>query len=659
MKPFVINRHGRIVFPATVLGALDFSVLDTLEQFSAVIGRDFEAKAPAGTDILDRVEAGAYPDRFALLRDLGQNLYWVNRYALPMFDKRPTRWRDLPRRRHDVFLPLLTPWEDGDRKIAAVGRGYAELPATWDADAEDGIFELLFDVYRHKRHHATELPPVPPTVGEMLATPDRLTLVLPRHDPDYRVFSADEILDAHETVPELEALRRWAMVLHNQHAWLRAEGELRPIGSIGDDDFVIAYHPRSREVAAFLDRVRAAATDGAPQPAPAGRVAARQPVEAKPPIRPYPPVRVREAFAVKPRIEALSVVRGELVCSNADVIRNASFSWSPMSAAEIAAKTGIEQRRYSARPLEQLALDAARSALEHSGRAPEEIGAVLVATCTSDRLIPSIACWLSGELGMLQTHASADIVAACAGLPYGLAEAVRLLQEVHRPVLLVCAEKFSDKIGSVRTSRMIFGDGAAALVVAPAADGSPGDVQILQTYASGPGSEVNSIVWPNPEFDNDITVYGPEVKSLVRRYLDQMLGELREQRDPDDAGRSVLDSVELIVPHQANKTMIVDLARRAGLAEDQLYFNIAEMGNVSAASIPIALHDAVRDGAITRPTRVFAPGFGAGAVGGYAVLTVDPAVIAAERDPDEVLAAAGATAPSAPTSDDVRVAFGE
>ena len=66
--------------------------------------------------------------------------------------------------------------------------------------------------------------------------------------------------------------------------------------------------------------------------------------------------------------------------------------------------------------------------------------------------MPSVATWLSGQLGMQQTHASCDIVAACAGLPYGLAEAIRLLQEVDRPVLLVCGEKFSDKIGTVRPS---------------------------------------------------------------------------------------------------------------------------------------------------------------------------------------------------------------
>ena len=376
------------------------------------------------------------------------------------------------------------------------------------------------------------------------------------------------------------------------------------------------------------------------------------------PVTPYPPVRVREAFSVQPKLEALAIVRGEHVCSNDDVIRNASFSWSPMSAGEISAKTGIDRRRYTSREPEQLALPVARAALAKSGRSPEEIGAVLVSTCTSNRLMPSIACWLSGELGLLQTHASADLIAACAGLPYGMAEAIRQLQEVGRPVLLVCVEKFSDKIGRVRTSRMIFGDGAAAMVIGPALAGDPGDVEVVQTYASGPHPEVNSIIWPNAEFDNDITVYGPEVKSLVQRYLVQMLEELGTLPDPDDSGRTLLESIELIVPHQANKTMILNLAGQAGLTADQLYFNVDRMGNVSAASIPIALYDAVRDGAISRRTRVFTPGFGAGAVGGYAVMHIDPTIVADEV----VLDALAETAPPPPraggTTDDMRAAFG-
>ena len=660
MTAFVVNRHGRLVFPDNFLGELDFSVLHTLDQFTAVIGRDFEAKAPTGTEILARVESGSYPGRFELLRDLGQNLFWANRYTIPMFDRRPTRWRDLPRRRDDVFLAVLTPWEDSERKVTAVEHAFRELPATWDAEAETRIFDLLFDLFRNKLYHATELPPIKPTVAEFTAQPDALTWVMPQYAPDYPVFRTEDIVDAQEKVPELEALLRWAMVLHNQYPWDRARAELRGPAEIGDDDFVVALHPRNRDVMAFIDRVKHAAAAGRGAAAPART----EPAAAVAPVAPYPPVRVREAFAVQPRLESLAIVRGEHVCDNADIIRNASFSWSPMSADEISAKTGIEQRRYTSRQPEELALPAATAALAKSGRAPGEIGAVLVSTCTSNRLIPSIACWLSGELGLLQTHASADLVAACAGLPYGLAEAVRQLQEVARPVLLVCVEKFSDKIGGVRPSRMIFGDGAAAMVIAPAPAGETGDVEVVQTYASGPYSEVNSIIWPNPEFDNAITVYGPEVKSLVGRYLAQMLDELGAQPDPDDPGRTLLESIELIVPHQANKTMILNLAGKAGLSADQLYFNVDKMGNVSAASIPIAIYDAVRDGIITRPTRVFAPGFGAGAVGGYAVLRIDPAIVADEVVLDvQEPAGDGSAAPpgrvTASTTDDVRAAFGE
>jgi 3-oxoacyl-[acyl-carrier-protein] synthase III len=197
---------------------------------------------------------------------------------------------------------------------------------------------------------------------------------------------------------------------------------------------------------------------------------------------------------------------------------------------------------------------------------------------------------------------------------------------VARPVLLVCAEKFSNKIGSVRTSRMLFADGAAALVLVPAPDGEPGDVEYLQTYASGPVSEVNSILWPNPEFDGNITVYGPEVKSLAKRYLAQMIAEMKELPAPDGAG-SLLDAVDVMVPHQANKVMVSDIARSVDFPLEQVYFNIERTGNCSAASIPLAIYDAVGEGKIDRRMRLFAPGFGAGAVAGYAVLNLDPSMV--------------------------------
>ena len=158
------------------------------------------------------------------------NLVWGNRYAMTMYEKRPTRWRDLPRHRDDVFLPLLTPWEHGERKVAAVEEAWAELPATWDAEAEDGIFSSLFDIFRHKRHHAAELPPVKPTVAEITSDPANLTFCLPDHDPDYPTHSYEEILDCSESVPELEPLHRLAMVLHNQYPWDLAQTRLEEVG---------------------------------------------------------------------------------------------------------------------------------------------------------------------------------------------------------------------------------------------------------------------------------------------------------------------------------------------------------------------------------------------------------------------------------------------
>jgi 3-oxoacyl-[acyl-carrier-protein] synthase-3 len=619
MKPFVINRYGRIVFPFNFFPELDFSAFHTLEQFAAVIKRDFEEKAPNETDIVARVESQAYKGRFEILRDLALHLFWVNRYAMTMYEKRPTRWRDVARHRGDIFLPVFEQ-RDGSEITAAIEAAYRGLPATWDEGTEDKICRVLLDLFRHKKGAGGELPAIKPTVGEILANPKNLTYHLLAYDPDYPGYGHDDIIEFNHRVPELEALMRQAMVLHNQYRWDRSKTRLTEVGRLHDDDFVVVFHPRNDDVLQFIRRVKGV-----------HRVRPRRPLpaESRRPVLPYPPLQVSSRFKIMPRLEAVAVYKGERPCTNDDLIRNAAYCWSPMTVEEILRKTGIEERLYTELDLDHMALLAAQRALEKSGHRPEEIGAVLFCSCTSVKMMPSLATWLSGQLGIFQTHASCDIVAACAGLPYGLSEAVRLLQEVERPILVVCGEKFSDKIGTVRTSRMIFGDGAAALVIGPAPAGAAPDIEVLQTYASGPMSEVDSIIWPNPEFDNNITVYGPEVRSLVKRYLGQMLGELRALPHPGGkSGASLLDAVDLVVPHQANKTMVVSIAEAAGVSADRLYFNIDRVGNTSSASIPIALHDAVQEGVINRPMRIFAPGFGAGAVGGYAVLRVDPAVVA-------------------------------
>jgi 3-oxoacyl-(acyl-carrier-protein) synthase III len=651
MQPFVVNSHNRIVFPSNFVPELDLSVMHSLEQLDKVIRRDFEVKAPTGTDILKRVEEGAYSSRYELLRDLALNLFWTNRFSLTLYEKRPTRWADVPRHRPDVFLPIVKPWQDGDRKVAAVKAAYETLPATWDGEVEDRIFGTLFDVFGHRKHHATDLPTIKPTVAEILSDPANLTFRLPGFDPDFPVFSHRDILDCNEEVPELEALTRWSKVLHNQYPWDRAQAELVEVGQLQDDDIVVVMHPRNQDVGIFLERLQ---TGGL---VPAFGSKPRKSVQ---PIRPYPATKVRTHFKVMPKVEAMAVARGELSCSNDDVVRNSAYNWSPMSADDIFQKTGVLSRCFTEDSLEEMALKAAKAALAKSGRGPEEIGAVIVACCSSPRYIPSVATWISGQLGIYQTHASFDVIAACAGMAYGFSDATRILQEVQRPVLLVCAEKFSDKGGNVRPSRMLFGDGAAAFVIGVAPEGELPDIEYLQTYASGPAEQVNSILWPNPEFDNNLTVNGPFVKQLAARYLGQMIDEIKALPDPDGIKGSLLESIDLVVPHQANKPMVIDLAAKAGISEDNLYFNIETMGNVSSASIPIAIHDAVRDGVIKVPTRIFAPGFGAGSVAGYCVMRIDPAVVAIEGEvPAEADEPVAATAtPSGPSSDHAQQAFG-
>ena len=108
MQPFVVNRHGRLVFPSNFQPDLDFSVIESEDQLDSVIRRDFETKAPKGTDIVSRIESGRYASRYQLMRDIALNLFWVNRFAMTMYDKQPVRWRDAPRTRQDMFLPIVS-----------------------------------------------------------------------------------------------------------------------------------------------------------------------------------------------------------------------------------------------------------------------------------------------------------------------------------------------------------------------------------------------------------------------------------------------------------------------------------------------------------------------------------------------------------------------
>src|SRR5207245_4794539 len=179
------------------------------------------------------------------------------------------------------------------------------------------------------------------------------------------------------------------------------------------DDWVVVFTPRGEDAADFIRRVRAGHRQRPSRPTPA--VSER-------PLTPCPPNEVRKRFAVMPRLEAVAVQKGEQVCTNEDLIRNAAWCWSPMTAEEIHLKTGIAQRLYTDLDLDHLALMAARRALEKSGRRPGEIGAVVFCSCTSAKMMPSVATWLSGQLGIFQPHASSHLFDAAQAVPYGMRE---------------------------------------------------------------------------------------------------------------------------------------------------------------------------------------------------------------------------------------------
>lgn len=260
MKPFVINRRGSLVLPSNFFPAIDFTALDSMGELAALIHRDFDSKGPSGATLLKRIESGAYRSRYELLRELALHLFWVNRFSLTLYEQRPYCWRHVPKRREDVFLPIVSPWKDSERKIAAVQAAYQSLPATWSSEAEYRIFTRLFDLFRNRRYQAAELPPLLPTVGEFLESPDNLTFHIALYDPDFSTFSYEEILDCREEIPELEALMRWTMVLYNQYPWHREHTRLIASGKIRDDDVVALFTPRSREALEFIRRAKSGAS---------------------------------------------------------------------------------------------------------------------------------------------------------------------------------------------------------------------------------------------------------------------------------------------------------------------------------------------------------------------------------------------------------------
>ena len=306
MQPFCINSRGRMVFPSNFRPDLDFSVLHSLDQLDEVIRRDFEAKAPTGTEILRRIEAGDnYRNRYELMRDVALNLFWANRFAMTMYEKRPTRWRG--RAEAAATTCSCRCWRRGrtdERKVDAVADGYAALPPRLGRAGRGRDLRGAVRRVPAPAHHATELPAVKPTVAQLCrAGPADLPAgrLRPRL-PGLRLRPRSST--APRTCPSWRRCTagRWCCTTSTRGTG--AQTELTAVGELRDDDYVVLFHPRNREV-----RDSSAALRAGRAPCPSAPPKDRD----RPSRRCAVPCGATCASGSRsmPRLEALAVVHGE------------------------------------------------------------------------------------------------------------------------------------------------------------------------------------------------------------------------------------------------------------------------------------------------------------------------------------------------------------
>ena len=304
--------------------------------------------------------------------------------------------------------------------------------------------------------------------------------------------------------------------------------------------------------------------------------------------------------------------------SNADLAARLAATGIETSDAWIIERTGIKARCFVDEGVQtsDLAVAAARHALEAAGRQPDEIDLIIVATSTPDMIFPSTACIVQRKLGM-QGGAAFDVQAVCTGFVYALALADSMIRTgLASKALVIGAEVFSRILDfKDRTTCVLFGDGAGAVVL----EGSdqPG---LLASELHADGRHVGILCVPGQVAGGSVTgdpflrMDGQAVFKLAVGVLDSVSKSVLAK-----AGRTA-DSVNWLIPHQANIRIMQSAARKLGLPGDRLVVTVDEHGNTSAASIPLALDTAVRGGRIKPGDSVMLQGVGGGFTWGAVLL---------------------------------------
>lgn len=291
----------------------------------------------------------------------------------------------------------------------------------------------------------------------------------------------------------------------------------------------------------------------------------------------------------------------------------------------IRSRTGIAQRHILAddETTSSLATHAARQALAQADLPADQLDLIIVATCTPDYLLPSTACLVQDALGA-KNAAAFDLGAVCSGFMYALVTGSQFVQTGHyRNVLVVGAESLSRFLNfKDRTTCVLFGDGAGAVVLQ--ANEAPAGVLSFVLNAQGSGADLIKIPAGGSaapgmrgslaEEEYYIHMSGGEVYQFAVRTMSEDSAQAIRKAGltPDD--------IDLIIPHQANIRIIDAVSRRLEFPMDKFFVNIDRMGNTSAASIPMALCEAVAAGRIRPGANVVFVGFGSGLTSGATVV---------------------------------------
>jgi 3-oxoacyl-[acyl-carrier-protein] synthase-3 len=301
--------------------------------------------------------------------------------------------------------------------------------------------------------------------------------------------------------------------------------------------------------------------------------------------------------------------------TNDDLIRrgiDTSDEW-------ITARTGIRARHFAASGSRSsdLALIAARKAIEAAGCAANDVDLIIVATSTPDFIFPSTATLVQAGLGIENNCAAFDVQAVCCGFVYALATAEKFIRSgSHQRALVIGAEVFSNILDwADRGTCVLFGDGAGAVVLE--ASNEPG-VRATVLHADGrhhsdlwvPGNVAGGQVTGDPF----LRMHGQVVFKFAVKVLEAMVQEVVSL-----AGVAQ-ESIDWLVPHQANIRIIQSMGKHLGLSMEKVVVTVDIHGNTSAASIPLALDCAIRDGRIRPGQRVVLEGIGGGFAWGAALI---------------------------------------